>query len=86
MCTNVCWLLKGVETGDSRIYVCGICLFFYHTYKKNIFEKFLLDDIYIIDFVNKTSHDKGGICAIGYLRYNPRLKLQYCRIFYLISG
>jgi len=55
--------------------------------KKNIFEKFLLDDkIDIIDFVNKTSHDKGGICAIGYLRYNPRLKLQYCRIFYLISG
>ena len=21
MCTNVCWLLNGVETGDSRIYV-----------------------------------------------------------------
>ena len=26
MCTTVCWLLKGVETGDSRILFYKVCL------------------------------------------------------------
>jgi len=32
------------------------------TFRMTIFEKFLLDNI--VYFVNKTSRDKGGACAI----------------------
>jgi len=40
--------------------VCGVGLLSYFTYDH--FRKFLTGQ-YIVDFVNKTSHDKGGACG-----------------------
>jgi len=44
----------------QNLYVCGFGLFSYLTYVQ--FWKILAGP-YIIDFVNKTSRDKGGVCA-----------------------
>ena len=50
-----------VKTGVTTIYVCNIGLFSYLCYV-HFFFKFRIGQ-YIVDFVNKTSRDKGGDCV-----------------------
>ena len=83
-------LNKGNLKGDilglvkvwQNLYVCGIGLFSYLTYVH--FWK-IHTVWYIVDIVNKTSRDKGGVCAnqnsaIRYRWYYPRSKLPFCGI------